>query len=194
MTVTEPSHRADKASLRATLADAEVCVQPMLTEHHAALRQACEQDREVWDIFPLCMIGEHFETSNALYETLAQEQGWIRFAILNHGEVVGMSHYINADNDNAVVEIGGTYIAPSVRGGNFNRRIKTLMIEHAFSCGFRRIEFRVDTRNQRSMAAVRKLGAKDEGVLRKNKVTWTGFVRDTAVFGLLRDDWNTRNI
>ena len=99
-----------------------------------------------------------------------------------------MTNYINPDAS-GVVEIGGTYISPSVRGTGFNRQMKTLMIEHAFAEGFTRIEFRVDTRNIRSMAAVSKLGAAHEGTLRRNRVTWTGYVRDTAIFGLLRDDW-----
>jgi RimJ/RimL family protein N-acetyltransferase len=89
-----------------------------------------------------------------------------------------------------VVEIGGTYIQPSVRGTGFNDSLKKLMIDHAFACGFRRIEFRVDTRNQRSAAAVRKLGAQLDGTLRQNIVTWTGFVRDTYVFSLLADEWH----
>jgi RimJ/RimL family protein N-acetyltransferase len=68
--------------------------------------------------------------------------------------------------------------------------MKKLMIDHAFACGFTRIEFRVDTRNKRSMAAVLKLGAKHEGTLRRNRITWTGYVRDTAVFGLLEEEWH----
>jgi RimJ/RimL family protein N-acetyltransferase len=67
--------------------------------------------------------------------------------------------------------------------------MKTLLLDHAFDCGYRKVEFRVDTRNTRSMAAVLKLGATQEGVLRKNRITWTGYERDTAVFGLLREEW-----
>jgi len=63
------------------------------------------------------------------------------------------------------------------------------MIDRAFACGFTRIEIRVDTRNSRSMAAVLKLGATHEGTLRRNRITWTGYVRDTAIFGLLKDEW-----
>ena len=69
-------------------------------------------------------------------------------------------------------------------------KMKKLMIDHAFACGFRRIEFCVDVRNKRSAAAVLKLGAKLDGTLRKNTVTWTGHVRDTHVFGLLQEHWN----
>ncbi len=71
--------------------------------------------------------------------------------------------------------------------------MKTLMIEHAFDCGFRRIEFRVDARNARSQAAVLKLGARHEGLLRAERIIWTGHVRDTALFGLLRADWEGQN-
>jgi RimJ/RimL family protein N-acetyltransferase len=99
-----------------------------------------------------------------------------------------MTSFINPDV-HGVVEIGGTYIEPSVRGTGFNHAMKKLMIHHAFACGYRRIEFRVDTRNQRSAAAVRKLGAQLDGVLRKNVVTWTGYVRDTYVFSLFEDEW-----
>ena len=99
-----------------------------------------------------------------------------------------MTNFINPDAF-GVVEIGGTYISPSVRGTGFNRGMKKLLVEHAFANGFTRIEFRVDTRNTRSMAAVAKLGAAREGTLRRNRVTWTGYVRDTAIFGLLRDEW-----
>jgi RimJ/RimL family protein N-acetyltransferase len=103
--------------------------------------------------------------------------------------VVGLTCYIAPDPANHALEIGSTYIQPSVRATGLNGVMKRLMIGHAFACGFTRIELRVDTRNRRSMAAVRKLGAVHEGTLRKNRVTWTGYVRDTAIFGLLREDW-----
>ncbi|MBL0966530.1 MAG: GNAT family N-acetyltransferase, partial [Blastomonas sp.] len=107
--------------------------------------------------------------------------------------VVGMSNYINPDARNHVVEIGGTYVEPAARGAaGVNTRMKRLMIDHAFAQGFTRIEFRVDARNLRSQAAVRKLGAVHEGTLRHNRITWTGYVRDTCVFGLLESDWSGR--
>jgi len=64
-------------------------------------------------------------------------------------------------------------------------------IDHAFASGFDRIEFTVDARNKRSCAAVLKLGATHEGTLRRNRITWTGYVRDTCVFGLLREEWES---
>ena len=62
----------------------------------------------------------------------------------------------------------------------------------AFACGFRRVEFRVDARNARSQAAMAKLGAVREGVLRADRITWTGHVRDTVLFSLLAAEWRAR--
>ncbi|MND08702.1 hypothetical protein D3C83_315050 [compost metagenome] len=64
-----------------------------------------------------------------------------------------------------------------------------MMLARAFVCGIRRVEFRVDARNQRSQAAMRKLGAVREGLLRADRVTWNGHVRDTVLFAILRDEW-----
>jgi RimJ/RimL family protein N-acetyltransferase len=166
-----------------------VRLEPLADHHLEPLRAACSEDQEIWGIYPVSMLDENFDKAiDAFHNTT----NWVRFAVINAGtnSVVGMSNYINPDHF-GVVEIGGTYIAPSVRGSGFNGVMKKLMIEHAFSCGFTRIEFRVDTRNKRSMAAVLKLGAKHEGTLRKNRITWTNYVRDTAVFGLLKEEWNS---
>jgi RimJ/RimL family protein N-acetyltransferase len=63
------------------------------------------------------------------------------------------------------------------------------MLERAFGRGFRRIEFRVDARNVRSRAAMTKLGATEEAILRADRITWTGHVRDTVLFSILKDKW-----
>ncbi len=187
---------ADSKALAKPLASGAVRLEPFDERHREGLRAACAEDQEIWDIYPVSMLGEHFD--GALERMLAFHRtgGWIPLIALDAGSegerVVGMSSYIGPDAANHVVEIGGTYIAPGVRGTGYNGIMKTLMIDHAIACGFRRIEFRVDMRNKRSMAAVLKLGARHEGTLRKNRVTWTGHVRDTAVFGLLAEEWERR--
>jgi RimJ/RimL family protein N-acetyltransferase len=64
-----------------------------------------------------------------------------------------------------------------------------MMLSRAFDRGIRRVEFRVDARNLRSQAAMAKLGATREGVLRADRITWTGHVRDTVLFSILAGDW-----
>lgn len=159
---------------------------PWSDEDREGLRAACAEDPDIWEIYPICLFGAHFDQQ---LPPLLASPNRVIFAARDDAGVVGMTSYINPDPRNGVVEIGGTYIAPRVRGGAFNRTMKALMIEHAFAEGFRRIEFRVDLRNTRSQRAVEKLGAVREGLLRKNMITWTGHVRDTVVFGLLREEW-----
>lgn len=173
--------------LRTVLEDGDVRLEPMADHHIEPLRAACARDPDIWDIYPFSMLGEHFETA---MEQFHGTTDWVRFAVLQRGEVVGMTNYIHPDKRNHTVEIGGTYIQPSARGtAGVNTTMKRLMIDHAFACGFTRIEFRVDARNLRSRAAVLKLGATHEGILRKHRITWTGHVRDTYIFGLLKDEW-----
>lgn len=173
--------------LSATLEQGPVRLEPLAEHHLEPLRAACAEDQDIWDIYPVSMLDENFDKA---IEAFHDTTNWVRFAVIKSetGRVVGMTNYINPDAF-GVVEIGGTYIAPSVRGSGFNDIMKKLMIGHAFENGFTRIEFRVDTRNKRSMAAVLKLGATHEGTLRKNRITWTGYIRDTAVFGLLKEEW-----
>ncbi len=177
-------------SLLTSLSDGAVELKPFEDAHVEPLRGACAQDTEIWDIYPLSMLGDHFDGSLAF---LSMMPNWLRFAVFNNKTLVGMTNFIGADTPLGVVEIGGTYIAPSVRGTDFNLKMKTLLIEHAFKNGFHTIEFKVDTRNGRSMRAVEKLGAVRVAVLEKNMATWTGYVRDTAVFQLQQTAWRNRD-
>jgi N-acetyltransferase len=78
-----------------------------------------------------------------------------------------------------------------VRGGPANPEAKMLLLAHAFASGAVRVQLRVDARNMRSQAAVAKLGAVREGVMRRDKITWTGYIRDSVVFSILSDEWPT---
>lgn len=173
--------------LSSALADDQVRIVPFAAEHAEPLRVACAKDCGIWDIYPVNMLGDDFD---AQIRAFHGDDDWVRFAVLDGGRVVGTTSYIHPNPDNGTVMIGGTYIEPSMRGTGFNRRMKVLMIDHAFACGYWRVEFTVDTRNARSMAALEKLGAVREGVLRKNMVTWTGYVRDTALYSILAQDWH----
>jgi RimJ/RimL family protein N-acetyltransferase len=87
------------------------------------------------------------------------------------------------------VEIGTTFLHPDIRGGVVISESKMLMLEHAFNSGAVRVQFRVDTRNLRSQATVSTLGAVREGVLRRDRLTWTEYVRDSVFFSILDEEW-----
>ncbi len=176
--------------LLTSLSDGAVKLIPFDETHIEPLRSACAEDTEIWDVYPLSMLGDHFDRSLAFLSMMPNR---LRFAVFEDQTLVGMTSYIGADTQRGVVEIGGTYITPSVRGTDLNRKMKTLLIEHAFRSGFSTVEFKVDTRNGRSMRAVEKLGAIRVAILERNMTTWTGYVRDTAVFQLEQTAWKERH-
>jgi RimJ/RimL family protein N-acetyltransferase len=173
-------------SLGAPMADGDVRIEPLAEGHRAALKAACAEDREIWPIYSSSWDPDHFDAN---FDATLARPNWQPFALFKGDGLVGMSSYLGIDTDRMALEIGSTYYVPAMRGTGFNRIVKDLMLERAFSSGFRRIEFRVDARNDRSQAAMAKLGAVREGVLREDRITWTGHVRDTVLFSILASEW-----
>jgi RimJ/RimL family protein N-acetyltransferase len=165
-------------------------LEPFTEDHRDDLRSACDADPSVWtDLYPYSMAGEHFDPIWARMKTDLAAGRSIHWAVMAGGRCVGITCYSSYDLPNATLEIGGTYYHPDYRGGATNPAAKRLIMGDAFASGARRVVFRVDAINARSRAAVLKLGAVQEGILRQDRVTWTGRVRDTAIFSVLNDEW-----
>ena len=103
--------------------------------------------------------------------------------------LVGTTSLYEIKPEHRRCEIGATFYRPEARGGPVNPACKRLLLSHAFNAGAVRVEILTDAINPVSQAAIRKLGAREEGVLRKHKITWTGRLRDTALFAIIDDDW-----
>ncbi|WP_243451153.1 GNAT family N-acetyltransferase [Sphingosinicella sp. CPCC 101087] len=168
------------------MSDGEIRLEPLAERHRERLRAACAEDRKIWPIYAVSYDPDHFDAS---FDRLRARPDVLAFAIFKASRMAGMSAYLGIEPDRGVLEIGNTYYVPALRGTGFNHRVKDLMIVRAIACGFRRIEFRVDSRNGRSQAAMAKLGALREGVIRAERITWTGHVRDTVLFSILADEW-----
>jgi RimJ/RimL family protein N-acetyltransferase len=153
--------------------------------HREQLREACAEDSDIWQIYYVSYAPEHFDAS---FDALLQRP-WVPFALYDGDQFVGMSCYLNIDESLQTLEIGSTFYRPAFRASGFNGRAKDMMLRHAFDRGYRRVEFRVDSRNARSQAAMKKLGAVREGVMRADRITWNGHVRDTVLFAILKDEW-----
>lgn len=160
--------------------------EPYSEKFHEALKAACADDPGIWQIYANNFGPEGFDESIHRYVSNPRNR---TFVLFEGDELAGMSSFIGIDDARLVLEIGGTYYRPKFRGTGFNARVKAMMLKRAFDCGIRRVEFRVDRRNGRSQAAMKKLGAVREGLLRSDRVTWTGHVRDTVLFAILRDEW-----
>ena len=168
------------------MAEDELRLEPMTEAHRPALKDACAQDREIWRIYSTSYDPDHFDAS---FDLLRSRPNWRCFTIFAGERLIGMSCYLGIDAERGVLEIGNTYYVPDMRGTGLNARVKKLMLERAFACGFRRAEFRVDSRNARSQAAMAKIGGVREGVIRADRITWTGHVRDTVLFSILASEW-----
>ena len=155
-------------------------------QHRAALKAACAEDLDIWNIYSINFGPPDFD---ATIDAFAGAPRNNTFVLFDGEELAGMSSFIAIDEARQTLEIGATYSRPHLRGTGFNRRIKDMMLARAFACGIRRVEFRVDRRNMRSQGAMTKLDAVREGLLRADRITWNGHVRDTVLFAILKDEW-----
>ena len=177
-------------ALYVPLGEGDLRLEPIAEAHREGLRAACARDSEIWQIYPFTYEGEAFDPQ--FDSLLAGPPRRRAYAVLRGEEIVGMTAWIEQGQPGWSIEIGNSYIVPEVRGTGFNTRLKKLMLDHAFACGLERVGFKVDERNTRSQAAVLKLGARREGLLRHERKTWTGHVRDTVSFSILREEWIKR--
>jgi RimJ/RimL family protein N-acetyltransferase len=177
-----------------TLEGSTIRLEPIRREHAELFWEVAQNDLE--DIFrwiPYSMKArDDFQRliDKAFTE---QERGEsIVFATVERasGQVVGSTRFMNIDRPNRRVEIGSTWIAPPWQRTAVNTEAKYLMLRHAFETwGCVRVELKTDALNQKSRNAILRIGAKEEGTLRRHVVTWTGRIRDSVYFSILDDEW-----
>lgn len=168
-----------------------VSLEPVTVTLREELRRSLDVDPDSWNLQYVSGQGALFD---AYFEAMMRSQRSgerLAFAVrlLKTGTIVGTSSFHHLSATNRTLEIGSTFLHPEVRGASVNPAIKLAMLEHAFASRALRVQLTVDSRNARSQAAVAKLGAVKEGVLRRHLVTWTGHKRDTVVFSILDDEW-----
>jgi RimJ/RimL family protein N-acetyltransferase len=106
------------------------------------------------------------------------------------GAVAGSTRFMAIEPAERRVEIGFTFLAASYQRTHVNSAAKLLMLEHAFEAwGVNRVELLTDALNERSRAAIARLGASQEGVLRAHKVMPDGRIRDSAIYSIVRPEW-----
>jgi RimJ/RimL family protein N-acetyltransferase len=177
-----------------SLEGVRVRLEPLRSEHAPLLWEIVKEhldDMFRWIPYRLQSL-QDFEAFNCqvLEE---QERGLsLPFAAVERssGSVVGTTRYMNMDLANRKVEIGSTWIAPPWQKTVINTEAKYLMLRHAFeSWKCLRVELKTDSMNQRSRQAILRLGAKEEGTLRKHMLTWNGRQRDSVYFSILDTEW-----
>ena len=165
---------------------------PMTPEHVPALWEA-GRDPELWR---LTVSQVHSEADMRAYVDAAlraQTAGTALPFVTTEaatGQVIGSTRFGNVDAANRRAEIGWTWIAQSWQRTAVNTEAKYLMLRHAFeSQGCVRVELKTDALNTRSRNAILRIGAREEGILRKHQLTEAGRVRDTVYFSVIDDEW-----
>jgi len=173
------------------LEDRFVRLEPFDETLREEVRTALDCDAEAWAVMVGSAQGEHFDGwwQSALVAMQAGTHRAYAVRRLSDGAVVGTTSLYEINPAYRRCEIGSTFYRPEARGGAINPACKRLLLDHAFDVGAVRVEIITDALNAQSRAAILKLGAKAEGVLRKHKITWTGRARDTAVFAVIDEDW-----
>ncbi|MDP9236638.1 MAG: GNAT family N-acetyltransferase [Chloroflexota bacterium] len=109
---------------------------------------------------------------------------------LASGDVVGSTRYLEISPRDRRLEIGWTWLTPSAQRTRINTEAKYLQLRHCFEeLGCLRVEWKTDARNEKSRAAIARLGAKEEGTFRKHMLSQHGFQRDSVFFSMIDDEW-----
>jgi RimJ/RimL family protein N-acetyltransferase len=181
-----PPYPADR------LDGAHVHLEPLREAHLDALC-SIGLDPDLWQWFPRLV---HTREDLAGYiQTALKERDLgvsLPFVIVSKkdDQAAGCTRYMNMDLANRKVEIGSTWVARPWQRTAVNTETKLLLLRYAFEeLGCFRVELKTDALNERSRRAILRLGAKEEGTLRKHMIVAGGRVRDTVYFSILDTEW-----
>lgn len=165
-----------------------------LEKKHAEDLFAAGNDDKIWRYMPVPRQKRVEETEAMIEAALAAARSGkeIPFAVVSreNGQAVGSTRYLDIDRKNRSLEIGWTWLGAAHQRTAVNTECKFLLLSHAFDVlGAVRVAFKTDARNAASQAAIRRIGATQEGIFRKHRIVWNGSSRDTVYFSILDAEW-----
>jgi N-acetyltransferase len=169
-----------------------IYLETLQANHHDAL-YTIAQDERIWTFTRTVGLGsKKFQTWFDKALNKAADVEHLPFVVrdMHTHELLGTTRFYDIDNESKKCAIGYTWYIPALWGTKVNPQCKFLLLSHAFEeLKFNRVEFFTDSRNQRSRAAILKLGAKYEGTLRSHLINDNGYLRDTEVFSIIKTEW-----
>lgn len=174
------------------LAAGPVCLRPLRGSDAAALVSAAADGR-LWELW-FTQVPSAETVDDYIADALTEQAAGraLPFAVVDvaTGAVIGSTRFCHAEPEHRRLEIGYTWYAARYQRTGLNTQCKLLLLEHAFdTLGAVAVEFRTHWHNQRSRAAISRLGAKQDGVLRNHRIEPDGARRDTVVFSILDSEW-----
>ncbi|MFF5125790.1 GNAT family N-acetyltransferase [Streptomyces syringium] len=176
-----------------TLTGRHVRLVPLTMEHLGELFAAGGGDEEVWRWQgPTPLTRDDFATKLRGLLEAAERGEYLPFAVIHRatGQAVGWTTFMDVDTDHERLEIGWTWYGRAFWRTAVNSETKLLLLTHAFEeLGMGRVQLKTDHMNHRSQAAIARLGAQREGVLRHHRRRPDGTWRDTVYFSILTEEW-----
>ena len=158
-------------------------------EHCKALAQVATAD--TFRLFPAPIPDPPDANGLSRWLDSQRDRGWLPFATLIDGVPMGTTTFLDIRPEHRGLEIGATWLAPTARGTGANTEAKLLLLTHAFeTLGAARVQLKTDSRNARSRAAIAKIGAKEEGTLRRHLFMPDGSWRDSVMFSIVEEEWS----
>lgn len=173
-----------------TLENDVVRLEPLRADHSDDLAAAAAGLEHAWYTSVPSPDGVAADVAQRLaWQTEGHMNAWA-VRRLDTGRVVGETTFCNIDQSNRHVEIGHTWLGLEAQRTAVNTAAKLLLLAHAFeACDAIAVEFRTHWHNRQSRAAIARLGAKQDGVLRNHRLGPDGTLRDTVVFSILPTEW-----
>lgn len=177
-----------------TLHSPHVTLEPLTQDHHDNLVEAVK-DGELWKLW-YTNIPKPDQMAGEIDRRLGlQAKGTmlpLAVTITTTGKAIGMTTYMEADQENKRVEIGSTWYRTSAQRTGLNTQCKLLMLKHAFEeLECIAVEFRTHFFNQQSRRGIERLGAKLDGILRNHRRSPNGTLRDSCVYSIIAEEWPT---
>lgn len=176
-----------------TLVGHNVILQPLDLSHHQALSEAV-QDGELWKLWYTSIPKPEQMLAEIQRRLDLQQQGlMLPFTVFDRhsAKVLGMTSFMNIDAAHRRLEIGSTWYRQSVQRSAVNTESKKLLLTHAFEImNCIAVEFRTSSFNFKSRAAIERLGAKLDGILRSHQIVKGDILRDTYVYSILKNEWS----
>jgi N-acetyltransferase len=164
-----------------------------LTFGHAAALNAAAADGELWNTDVTIIPKADGMRAYIQFALDGLDQGTqLPFVIVRASDnrVVGTTRFYEIRTQDRVAAIGYTWLSKSTQRTPINTEAKLLLLTHAFeSWNCVRVELITDVRNEQSRAAILRIGAKQEGILRKHLILPSGRIRDSVVFSIIDDEW-----
>jgi N-acetyltransferase len=175
-----------------TLKGAHATLEPLTRDHEAALATAAA-DGEIWRLwYTSVATPEKMASYIGVALDMRERLGGMPFVVRDNatGDIVGCTRYFNVDAANRRLEIGHTWYARRAQRSAINTECKLLLLTHAFEkLRCIAVEFRTHWFNHASRAAIARLGAKQDAVLRNHQISPDGSYRDTVVFSIIESEW-----